>query len=59
MVYPGHAVRIGVPRVELVKQVQAELNAVGCGSLEPDDGLGAAMESSVKATTEVVAGTRG
>jgi peptidoglycan hydrolase-like protein with peptidoglycan-binding domain len=48
MAYPGRAVRKGDPRPEVVAQVQARLDEIGCGPLEADGIFGSQTESSVK-----------
>jgi hypothetical protein len=48
MPYPGRAVRKGDSRVDVVKQVQARLDDVGCGPLGADGIFGAETESAVK-----------
>jgi len=48
MAYPGRAVRKGDSRADVVKQVQARLDQVGCGPLEADGVFGAETESAVK-----------
>jgi hypothetical protein len=48
MAYPKHAVRAGDGNVEIVKQVQARLDAAGCGPLADDGIFGAETESAVK-----------
>jgi hypothetical protein len=48
MSYPGHAVRKGDSRIDVVQAVQTRLNAVGCGPLIVDGIFGDDTESSVK-----------
>jgi peptidoglycan hydrolase-like protein with peptidoglycan-binding domain len=48
MAYPGRAVRRGDSGTDVVKQVQARLDDVGCGPLTSDGIFGADTETSVK-----------